>query len=130
MAIGIFPAQRVLLAGAVALAAALAPLVTVLATGPAGSAVASCPTGEVTDPTTGGCKPSTLNPLDPETLPLQTGSITNSRPGNVGQLGEVNGIPCTGTAGGGGSTGQCIGLSEAENANQYQAPKVGLPSVP
>lgn len=132
MPISTYPAQRLLLAGGFALAVAAAPLLTALAvtSDPGGSAVATCPTGEVTDPTTGGCKPATLNPLDPEKLPLETGSITNSRTGNVGELGEVAGIPCTGTAGGGGSTGECIGLAESQNANQYQAPKVGLPSVP
>lgn len=126
------PAQRLLLAGGFALTVAAAPLLTAVTvtSAPAGPAVATCPTGEVTDPITGGCKPATLNPLDPEKLPLQTGSITNSRPGNVGELGEVAGIPCTGTAGGGGSTGECIGLAESQNANQYQAPKVGVPSVP
>ena len=132
MPISTSPAQRLLLAGGFTLAIVAAPLLTALtvASDPAGSALATCPTGEVTDPTTGGCKPATLNPLDPEKLPLETGSITNSRTGNVGELGEVAGIPCTGTAGGGGSTGECIGLAESQNANQYQAPKVGLPSVP
>lgn len=132
MSISTSSTKRLLLAGGFALAVAAGPLlaaVTVAST-PAGPAMATCPTGEVTDPTTGGCKPATLNPLDPEKLPLQTGSITNSREGNVGQLGEVAGIPCTGTAGGGGSTGECIGLAQSENANQYQAPKVGVPGAP
>ena len=132
MHISTSPAQRLLLAGGFALAVAAAPLMTAVtvSSSPAGPAMATCPTGEVTDPTTGACKPATLNPLDPEKLPLQTGSITNSREGNIGELGEVKGIPCTGTSGGGGSTGECIGLAESQNSNQYQAPKVGLPGAP
>ena len=132
MPISTSPMRRLLLAGGFALAVAAAPLLAAVtvAAAPAGPAMATCPTGEVTDPTTGGCKPATLNPLDPEKLPLETGSITNSREGNVGELGEVAGIPCTGTAGGGGSTGECIGLAESQNSNQYHAPKVGLPGAP
>ena len=75
--------RRTLLAGAFTLAVAAAPLATVLS-GTSGSApaVASCPNGEVTSPTTGECQaPATF-------------------------------IPCTGSGGGGGSTGQCIGLEE------------------
>ena len=106
--------RRTLLAGAFTLAVAAAPLATVLS-GTSGSApaVASCPNGEVTSPTTGECQaPATFNPINPEKNQLETGEITSSRAGDVGTLPEVNGIPCTGSHGGGGSTGQCIGLQE------------------
>ncbi len=114
-----FTTQRILLAGGFALAVAAAPLTTLLtlANGPA-PAVASCPAGEVQNTATGACKPvtdqapTTFNPINPEKAPLQSGEITSSRSGEVGQLPEVNGIPCTGSHGGGSSTGECIGLQQ------------------
>ena len=114
--------QRVLAAGGFALAVAAAPLTTILS-GPAhtGPALASCPTGEELNATTGACSPvtdkapSTFNPINPEKAPLQSGEITSSRAGDVGELPEVNGIPCTGAHGGGGSTGECIGLQQDQN---------------
>lgn len=113
--------QRLLLAGGFTLAVAAAPLVVAATSHPAGPlpAVASCPTGEVQDPASGACKPVTdpttqpgVNPLNPESVPLQPNELTSSRPGDVGSLPEVNGIPCNNNHSGGGSSGQCIGLSE------------------
>ena len=114
--------QRLLLAGGFTLAVAAAPLVIAATSHPAGPmpAVASCPAGEVQDQASGACKPVTdkttqpgvLNPIDPESVPLQPNELTSSRPGDVGSLPEVNGIPCNNNHSGGGSSGQCIGLSE------------------
>ncbi len=79
--------------------------------------LAYCPPNEVLDPSSGACRPETdqapptFNPINPENAPLQPGSITSSRPGEVGQLPEVNGIPCNGD-----NTGLCIGLTEENNA--------------
>lgn len=130
--------QRLLLAGGFVLAAA-APLMTVAAGHPAGPlpAVAACPTGEVQDQASGACKPVTdktssepgsVNPINPENVPLQPNEITSSRPGNVGSLPEVNGIPCNGNHSGGGSTGQCIGLEE--NQGTFQQPKTSISTSP
>lgn len=117
------PARRLLLAGGLAAAVVAGPLLAALP-GPA-VPLASCPTGETLDPATGACRPNTdpvatTSPIDPEKVPLQSGELTSSRPGDVGSLPEVNGIPCSGAHSGGSGTGQCIGLSE--NANQYQQP--------
>ena len=122
------PTRRLLLAGGFAAADVAAPLIAAAAAAvPAETApVASCPTGEVLDTASGACKPATdkapttLNPIDPESAPLQPGEVTSSRPGDVGSLPEVDGIPCTGAGGGGGSTSECIGLSE--NQNTYKQP--------
>ncbi len=121
--------QRLLLAGGFALAMAAAPLaMTLSAPDQTAPAVASCPPGEVLNAATGACKPqtdqapSTFNPINPEKTPLQSGEITSSRAGDVGELPEVNGIPCTGAHGGGGSTGECIGLE------QNQVPTVKPPT--
>lgn len=122
------PARRLLLAAGFALTLSAAPLVAAAAAGPSlsiGPALATCPPGEQLDSASGACRPTTdkapttLNPINPENVPFQPGEVTSSRPGDVGSLPEVDGIPCTG-AGGGGSTGQCIGLSE--NQNTYKAP--------
>lgn len=126
-------ARRLLLAGGFALALSAAPLVaaTVSApTAPAGPALATCPTGEVLDPASGACKPATMpttpvpNPINPEKIALEPGEITSSLPGDVGSLPEVDGIPCTGGAGGGGSTSECYGLSE--NQNTYKPPHASV----
>jgi len=123
------PARRLLIAGGFALALAAAPLVAATVSAPGsrvGPALASCPTGEVLDPSSGACKPSSMpntatpNPINPEKVALQPGEITSSLPGDVGSLPEVDGIPCTGGAGGGGSTSECYGLSE--NQSTYKAP--------
>ena len=113
--------QRLLLAGGFALAVAAAPLSTILSIPAASAPVASCPASQVEDAATGACRPitdespPTFSPLNPESNPLQAGEITSSRTGNVGELPEVNGIPCSGSHHGGSSTGECIGLQEAQN---------------
>lgn len=108
-------ARRALLAGGLAVAFC-APLVAGLTAEPSVGRLASCPENEVFDPIGGGCKPETaqapptFNPINPEKAPLQPGSITSSEAGEVGQLPEVNGIPCNGS-----NTGLCIGLTEQNN---------------
>lgn len=111
-------ARRTLLAGGFALAVSAAPLVAALATerGPAAPAVAQCPPTEVLDPASGACKPvtdrpaPTFNPVDPGINNLQPGAVTSGQPGKVGELPEVNGIPCNGD-----NTGLCIGLEQGKN---------------
>jgi len=118
--------NRLLIAGGFAIAAVAAPVVVALSasTAPAGPALAECPANELKDPITGACQPisdvapPTFNPIDPEAAGLQPGSITEGTgTGSVGQLPEVNGIPCTGA-----NTGQCIGLQESQGANNVQLP--------
>lgn len=112
---------RFVLAGALALSALTVPALSVLGA-PVGSSVplASCPAGELIDPATGGCvaatdvTAATPNPINPEGADLQTGSITSSDPANLGQLPEINGIPCDG-----GNTGLCIGLSEVDSLQPH-----------
>lgn len=129
--------QRALLATGFTLAVAAAPLVVAATSHPAGPlpAAATCPAGEVQDPASGACKPSTdktteagVNPINPENVPLQPNEITSSRQGDVGSLPEVDGIPCNGNHGGGGGTGACIGLSE--NQPQFQQPKTSISTSP
>lgn len=131
--------QRLLLAGGFALAVSAAPLVVAAAGHPAGPlpAVAACPTGEVQDQASGACKPvtdktagepGTVNPINPENVPLQPNEVTSSRAGDVGSLPEVNGIPCNANHSGGGSTGQCIGLEENQNA--FKEPKSSISTSP
>lgn len=127
-------ARRLLLAGGFVVALSAAPLVAATVSAPtpapAGPAVATCPTGEVLDPASGACKPATMpttpvpNPINPEKVALQPGEITSSLPGDVGSLPEVDGIPCTGGAGGGGSTSECYGLSE--NQSTYKPPHASV----
>lgn len=113
-------AQRALLAGGFALAVSAAPLVATLATpsGPAAPALAECPSTEVLDPNTGACKPitdqtgPTTNPIEPGVTDLQPGALTESGAGNVGQIPEVNGVPCNGD-----NTGLCMGLQENNPSN-------------
>jgi hypothetical protein len=94
------PARRLILAGGFAVAVAVAPAVAVVA-GPINSApmIAACPGGESEDTFTGVCTPD-LVPNSPE--------FGQSSPGG---LPEVDNIPCTGH-----NSGQCIGLSEEEQA--------------
>lgn len=131
--------HRLLLAGGFALAVSAAPLVVAAAGHPAGPlpAVAACPSGEVQDQASGACKPVTYtnsgtpgvaNPINPENVPLQPNEVTSSRQGDVGSLPEVDGIPCNANHGGGGSTGQCIGLQE--NQNTFQQPKSSISTSP
>jgi hypothetical protein len=95
-----FPRRRLLLAGGFAVAIAAAPAVAVVAI-PSNSAptIAACPGGESEDTFTGACVPN-LAPNAPEA------GVTSP-----GGLPEVDNIPCTG-----GNSGQCIGLSEEEQA--------------
>jgi hypothetical protein len=94
-----FNARRLLLAGGFAVAIAAAPAVAAFTVPThAAPAVASCPNGESEDTFTGECTPE-LVPNSPE---------FQSSPGG---LPSVDGIPCSG-----GNSGQCIGLSEDEQA--------------
>lgn len=98
-------ASRLVLAGGFALAALTAPAVAVLAL-PENPAltVSACPSGESEDMFTSTCTPD-LVPNSPN-----SSSPLSSIPGNP-DLPAVNGIPCTG-----GNSGQCIGLSEEQQA--------------
>jgi hypothetical protein len=95
-----FPSRRLLLASGFAVAVAATPAVAVVAL-PTQSApkIAACPGGESEDIFTGECTPD-LVPNSPEV------GVTSP-----GGLPEVDSIPCTG-----GNSGQCIGLSEEEQA--------------
>jgi hypothetical protein len=97
-------ARRLLLAGGFAAAIVAAPAVAVV-TVPAHSApaIAACPGGESEDTFTGECVPD-LVPNSPE--------VNSTSPGG---LPEVDNIPCTGA-----NSGQCIGLSEEEQAQGPQ----------
>jgi hypothetical protein len=87
---------RLLLAGGFAVAVAAAPAVAVFVVPTSAPSVTACAGGESEDQFTGMCAPD-LVPNSPETSP--------------GGLPEVDNIPCTG-----GNSGQCIGLSEEEQA--------------
>jgi hypothetical protein len=94
------PARRLLLAGGFAVAVAAAPAVAVIAVPAAGTSAPSiiaCPNGESEDTFTGVCTPE-LVPNSPQVA-------------SPGGLPEVDNIPCTG-----GNSGQCIGLSEEQEA--------------
>lgn len=95
------PLRRFLLTGGFAVAVAAAPAVVAFAVpttaGPVPS-IAACVTGESEDVYTGSCVPD-LVPNSPE------------MPSASGTLPEVDGIPCTGA-----NSGQCIGLSEEQQA--------------
>lgn len=125
-------AQRLLIAGGFAVAVSAAPLVAALATpsAPAAPALAQCPPNEVLNPNSGACEPvtdasaapTTTNAIEPGITDLQPGSLTESGAGNVGQLPEINGIPCEG-----GNTGLCLGLNQNNPSNTGG---VTLPQVP
>jgi hypothetical protein len=95
---------RLLLAGGFAVAVVAAPAVAAVAmltnTAPT---IAACAGGESEDTFTGECTPD-LVPNSPEV------GVTSP-----GGLPEVDNIPCTG-----GNSGQCIGLSEEEQAEGPQ----------
>ena len=95
---------RLLLAGGIAVAVAAAPAVAVVAM-PTNTVptIAACAGGESEDTFTGECTPD-LVPNSPEV------GVTSP-----GGLPEVDNIPCTG-----GNSGQCIGLSEEEQAEGPQ----------
>ena len=122
--------NRLLVAGGFAVAIAAAPAVATLATpsGPAVHAVATCPSTEVLNPNSGACQPitdvtpQTLNPIEPGITDLQPGALTQSGAGSVGQLPEVDGVPCNG-----GNNGLCMGLQENNASNTGG---VVLPQVP
>lgn len=128
------PVRRLLLTAGFALALSAAPLVaavTATPSPPAGTVLASCPPGEQLDTASGACKPATdkapttQSPINPENVPFQPGEVTSSRPGDVGSLPEVDGVPCSGAAGGASGTGDCIGL-ENSASNTYKAPHASV----
>ena len=92
-------ARRLILAGGFAVAVAAAPAVAVFTVPSASVPLAQCPAGEEEDLYTGVCLPHTV-----------PNSPLSSIPGNP-DLPAVDGIPCTGR-----NTGECIGLSEEEQA--------------
>jgi hypothetical protein len=99
------PLRRLLLAGGFAVAIAAAPAVAVVAAyAYSAPTIAACPGGESEDTFTGVCVPD-LVPNSPE--------VGETSPGG---LPEVDNIPCTGA-----NSGQCIGLSEEEQAAGPQA---------
>jgi len=122
--------NRLLVAGGFAVAIAAAPVVVALSipAGPASNSVAECPTTEVLDPNSGVCQPisdvtpQTTNPIEPGVTNLAPNGLTESSQGNLGQLPEVDGIPCNG-----GNNGLCMGLQE-DNASNTGG--VTLPPVP
>jgi hypothetical protein len=94
------PARRLILAGGFAVAIAAAPAVAfVAAPNNSAPAIAACPTGESEDTFTNACVPDLVpnSPVAGQTSP--------------GGLPSIDGIPCTG-----GNSGQCIGLSEEQQA--------------
>jgi hypothetical protein len=92
-------ARRLILAGGFAVAVAAAPAIAVFTVPSASVPLAQCPGGEEEDIFTGVCVPHTV-----------PNSPLSSIPGNP-SLPAVGGIPCTGA-----NTGECIGLSEEEQA--------------
>ena len=97
------PTQRLILAGGFAVAIAAAPAVamfTVPTTGSSTPSITACPGGETEDQFTNMCVPDIVpnSPASGSTAP-------------VGGLPEISGIPCTGQ-----NTGECIGLSEEQQA--------------
>jgi hypothetical protein len=91
--------RRLILAGGFAVAVAAAPALAVVTIPGASTPQAQCPTGEEEDLYTGTCVPHTV-----------PNSPLSSIPGNP-DLPSVEGVPCTGH-----NSGQCIGLSEEEEA--------------
>jgi hypothetical protein len=105
------PARRLFLAGGFAVAVAAAPVVTVLAVPTAGTSapnIAACPSGETEDTFTGMCTPDVV----PNSPVQNSPAFGVTSPGG---LPEINGIPCSG-----GNSGQCIGLSEEQQAEGPQ----------
>ena len=92
-------ARRLVLACGFAVAVAAAPAIAVVTVPSASLPLAQCPAGEEEDLYTGTCLPHTV-----------PNSPLSSIPGNP-DLPAVEGIPCTG-----GNSGECIGLSEEEQA--------------
>lgn len=99
------PTRRLILAGGFAVAIAAAPAVAVFAvptTGGSAPTISACPGGEIEDQFTNICVPD-LVPNSPEP------EFQSTAP--VGGLPEIGGIPCTGH-----NSGECIGLSEEQQA--------------
>jgi hypothetical protein len=107
--------RRLLLAVGFAIAIAAAPAVAVVAvSADSAPTIAACAGGESEDTFTGVCVPD-LVPNSPE--------IGQTSPGG---LPEVDNIPCTGA-----NSGQCIGLSEEEQAEGPQPePRSSVSSSP
>jgi hypothetical protein len=94
------PGRRLILAGGFAVAIAAAPAVAVVAVSTnSAPTIAACPGGESEDTFTGVCVPD-LVPNSPEAGETSSGGLP-----------EVDNIPCTGA-----NTGECIGLSEEQQA--------------
>ena len=93
--------RRLILAGGFAVAVAAAPAIAVFTVPSASVPLAQCPGGEEEDLYTGVCVPHTVP---------NSNATFSSIPGNP-NLPAVDGIPCTGA-----NTGECIGLSEEEQA--------------
>jgi hypothetical protein len=95
-----FSIRRLILTGGFAVAVAAAPVVAAsMAPATSAPAVAACPSGETEDTFTNMCTPD-LVPNSPEV------GVTSQ-----GSLPSVDGIPCTGA-----NSGQCIGLSQEQQA--------------
>jgi len=94
-------APRPILAAGLTLAALSVPFAAVSGT-PAASAQTQCPPGEAVDTFTAVCLPYLV--------PNSPSAGVTSIPGNP-SLPAVDGIPCTGA-----NTGECIGLSEEQQA--------------
>jgi hypothetical protein len=108
--------RRLILAGGFVVAVAAAPAIAVFTVPDASAPVAQCPTGEEEDLFTGACVPHTVP---------NSGASFSAIPGNP-DLPSVDGVPCTG-----GNSGQCIGLSEEEQAMGPQAvPRSTVSSSP
>jgi hypothetical protein len=112
------PARRLLIAGAFAAVAAIAPAAAhfvVAPHGPAPTSLAACQDGEIEDLYTDNCVPE-LTPQTGATLdtvsapvvagPNDSGRITESDPGDPQSLPEVDGVPIT-------HPGGAIGLEES-----------------
>ena len=120
--------NRLLLAGGFAVAIAAAPVVVALSAPNAAPspAQAECPMTEIQDPVSGACKPiqdvtpPTQNPINPEGASLAPGGLTQGTgSGGVGQLPQIDGIPCTGA-----NIGQCICLQQSQGAHNVELPPV------
>lgn len=109
------PSRRLLLAGGFAVAIAAAPAAAIVAVSTdSAPTFAACSGGESEDTFTGVCVPD-LVPNSPE--------FGQTSPGG---LPEVDNIPCTGA-----NSGQCIGLSEEQQAEGPQpVPRSSVSSSP
>lgn len=107
------PARRLILAGGFAVAIAAAPVVAVVAV-PNNSApmitATTCSNGETEDTFTGTCVPDVV-PNGPKVQTPQAGQSPPPVQASPGGLATIDGIPCTG-----GNSGECIGLSEEQQA--------------